>query len=291
MIDLRGVSKYYGDAKVVDDVSLRIEAGETLVLLGTSGSGKTTLLKMINRLVEYEEGSIHFDQLDIKDVDAVQHRRSIGYVIQNSGLFPHMTIKENVSVVPRLLKKEPAETNKKINTLLSLLKLEPQEVLHRFPHELSGGQQQRIGIARGLAGDPVALLMDEPFGALDPITRKEVRNDFKELLKDQKTTTIIVTHDVLEAIELADRICLLDFGRIQQIGTSKELLFHPGNEFVNDFFQSDRFQAELTAIKINEIQKEVEQTSSVLEYLKEAGVDQSTVMDSFYEYKTNFIAH
>lgn len=285
MIRLSGVSKIYNSDKVVNEVSFSIEEGEVMVLLGTSGSGKTTLLKMINRLVEYDEGKISFDGVDIKSFDLISHRRGIGYVIQNSGLFPHMTVLENISVVPKLLKWGTNEIQSTAKELLSMLKLDVESTWSKYPDELSGGQKQRVGIARGLAGSPKVLLMDEPFGALDPITRSNVRKDFKELLKKKKTTTIIVTHDILEAIELADRICLLDHGKIQQIGTPKELLFAPENEFVAQFFESDRFQAELSAVTTSELNEDITNGFSVLEQLK-GEVNQLELLKKFYTYKS-----
>jgi len=253
MIRIFEISKEFGTQKAVDRVSIEISKGETLVLLGTSGCGKTTTLKMINRLVEPTSGTIHIANEDIRDKDPQDLRRSIGYVIQNIGLFPHYTVEQNIAIVPRLLKWDEKSTRYRTEKLLHMVGLPEDEFKGRYPAELSGGQQQRVGLARALAADPPVVLMDEPFGALDPITRDNLREEFKQLSTFRDKTVILVSHDVVEAFELADRICLMDKGAIQQTGTAREMLFEPVNDFVRGFFDAGRFQLELKVITLGEI--------------------------------------
>lgn len=234
MIDIQHLVKRFASHTAVDDVSLQIASGETLVLLGTSGCGKTTTLKMINRLIEPSSGSIRVDGVDVRQQDGSTLRRRIGYVIQDGGLFPHYTVAEAVATVPRLLNWEPAAIQERTRELITKLQL-PETVLTRYPAELSGGQRQRVGLARALAAKPPVVLMDEPFGALDPFTRRHVRRELFGLNELKETTVVLVTHDVNEALELADHIALMDQGRIVQIGTPDELLNKPANAFVRDF--------------------------------------------------------
>ncbi len=252
MILLEQVNKQYGELNAVKDVSFSVAGGETVVLLGTSGCGKTTTLRMINRLVESSSGIIMVNGQDIKTQPVEQLRRGIGYVLQHHGLFPHYTVAKNISIVPDLLKWEETRTKKRTAELLEKLQL-PPNILHQYPQSLSGGQQQRVGLARALASNPPILLMDEPLGALDPITRAGIRKEFATLDELRSKTILMVTHDVQEAFELGDRICLMDKGEIVQIGTAKELLFHPATEFVSSFLQEQRFQLELTSISVNDI--------------------------------------
>ncbi|MET6998397.1 ABC transporter ATP-binding protein [Chitinophaga defluvii] len=254
MIKVEHVSKYFGNDKMaVEDISFQVEAGETLVLLGTSGCGKTTTLRMINLLLTPSSGNIYVNGRNIKEQSPEILRRGIGYVMQDNGLFPHYTVAENIAVVPRLLKWETQRIQSRTTTLLQKLHLPPAEYQQAYPRQLSGGQQQRVGLARALAADPPVLLMDEPFGALDPVTRSNVRKEFKSLDELQKKTIIMVTHDVQEAFELGDRICLLNKGRIQQIGTPAALLFKPANDFVSTFFGSQRLQLELQTVTLQDI--------------------------------------
>jgi osmoprotectant transport system ATP-binding protein len=248
MIAVNNITKSFGAHVAVDHVSLKVEKGETVVFLGTSGSGKTTLLKMINRLLEPDSGEIRINDVCVRDRRPEELRRSIGYVIQNYGLFPHYTIEENIGIVPRLLGWEKARIAQRVTVLLEKLQLPPEQYRSVYPAELSGGQQQRVGIARALAADPPVLLMDEPFGALDPITRSRVRKDFRELDELRSKTIILVTHDVQEAFELADRIFLLDQGRIIQQGTPDDLLYRPAGDYVRQFLQEQRFQLEAERI-------------------------------------------
>lgn len=248
MIFLDQVSKYFGAVKAVENVSFTVPEGEILILLGTSGCGKTTTLRMINKLEEPSAGEIFVNGQRITDIAPEILRRGIGYVLQNTGLFPHYTVAENIAVVPKLLKWSPDRIQSRTLELIQKLQLSPEQ-LSLYPDQLSGGQQQRVGLARALMANPPILLMDEPFGALDPITRTSIRQEFKQLDELKHKTILMVTHDVAEAFELGDRICLMDKGRIQQIGTPAELLFKPMNKFVQLFLQEQRLALELKTLK------------------------------------------
>ena len=233
-ITLTHVTKRYHDRAVVDDLSLTIPAGETLVLLGTSGCGKTTTLKMLNRLIDADSGIIAVNGTDVRQQEPHELRRGIGYVIQDAGLFPHYTVADNIAVVPRLLGWNPDRIRQRTQELLTMLRL-PESILIRLPDQLSGGQRQRIGLARALAADPPIILMDEPFGALDPITRAAIRREFRDLEALQQKTIVLVTHDVREAVVLGDRIALMDAGKIIQIGPPGELQQQPATDFVAEY--------------------------------------------------------
>jgi osmoprotectant transport system ATP-binding protein len=228
------VVKRYRDAggPAVDDVSLDVAPGEFVVLLGTSGSGKTTLLKMINRLIEPTSGTITIDGMEVHSRSAPELRRTIGYVIQQSGLFPHMRVEDNIAVVPRLLKWDKARTATRVRELLDLVGLPAGTYSRRYPSQLSGGEQQRVGLARALAAEPRALLMDEPFGALDAITRTRLQDELARIHRQLRHTILFVTHDVDEAVRLADRIVVMNEGRLVQVGTPLEVMTHPADEFV-----------------------------------------------------------
>lgn len=257
MITLKAVSKTFANGtKAVCDLSMEIAEGETLVLLGTSGSGKTTTMKMVNRLIEPTSGRIFINGKDIGRQEPIQLRRKIGYAIQHVGLFPHMTVAENIAAVPKLLRWSVSKIDERVNTLLEMVGLEPDSFCDRYPAQLSGGQKQRIGVARALAADPPIVLMDEPFGALDPITREQLQDEFIELLSKIKKTIIFVTHDVFEAIKMGDRIALLDAGRLQQLATPIELVENPANEFVDQFLGQRRFQLSLLTRTIKKIMPE-----------------------------------
>ena len=236
MIDVAHLVKRFADQIAVDNVSLHVSRGETLVLLGTSGCGKTTTLKMINRLIEPSSGSVRVDGVDVAQQSGHELRRRIGYIIQDGGLFPHYTIAEAIATVPKLLGWTPDQIQDRIRELIAKLQL-PESLLNRFPAELSGGQRQRVGLARALAARPPVVLMDEPFGALDPFTRRHVRREVFGLSELRETTVVLVTHDVGEALELADRIALMHEGRIVQIGPPDELLNQPATDFVRDFME------------------------------------------------------
>jgi len=247
MIKVENITKTFGDFTAVDHVSFTVQEGENLVLLGRSGCGKTTLLKMINRLIEPSSGEIYIDGGNIHDRQPEELRRKIGYVFQNTGLFPHYTIAENIAIVPRLLGWDKQKIRQRTDSLMEKLHL-PGEYLSYYPPQLSGGQQQRVGLARALAADPPVLLMDEPFGALDPITRASIKKDFMRLDELKNKTIVMVTHDVQEAFELGHRICLMDKGRIVQAGSQKDLLLRPSEDYVRDFFEDQRFQLEASVI-------------------------------------------
>ncbi len=252
MITLNNVVKVFGNAKAVDNISFEVNEGANAVLLGTSGCGKTTTLRMINRLIETTSGSIHVGGKNIKEISPEELRRNIGYVLQHNGLFPHYTIAENIAIVPQLLKWPKNKIVKRTEELLEQLHL-PNEYLSLYPQQLSGGQQQRVGLARALAADPPVLLMDEPFGALDAITRDNITKEFSTLEVLKNKTIILVTHDITEAFELGDKILLMDKGKIVQAGKSTELLFHPVNKFVDDFFSKQRMQLELNVVLLKDI--------------------------------------
>jgi osmoprotectant transport system ATP-binding protein len=235
MIQVSNLTKQYGSKTVVDGASFSVAPGETLVLAGTSGCGKTTTLKMLNRLVEPSSGSILIAGQDVQQADAPTLRRGIGYVMQEAGLFPHYTVAQNIGAVPRLLGWDTDRIQQRTRELIDMLRL-PTELLSRYPADLSGGQRQRVGLARALAVRPPVVLMDEPFGALDPYTRRHVRRELFGISELQETTVVLVTHDVREALELGDRVALMDAGRIVQIGPPNELTERPVNDFVRDFF-------------------------------------------------------
>ncbi|NLR58428.1 ATP-binding cassette domain-containing protein [Chitinophaga polysaccharea] len=254
MIKLDHVFKNFGPQKnAVNDLSLEVADGETLVLLGTSGCGKTTTLRMINRLLEPDSGHIYVNGKEIRQLAPETLRRNIGYVLQNTGLFPHYTVSENIAIVPSLLQWDKATIQQRVITLMDKLHLPPVEYADAWPQQLSGGQQQRVGLARALAANPPVLLMDEPFGALDPLTRISVRREFKALDELSNRTIILVTHDVEEAFELGSRICLMNEGTIQQLGTPLELLRRPANEFVAAFLAPQRLLLELKTLKIKDL--------------------------------------
>lgn len=252
MIKLQDVSKSFGNIKAVDHISFEVRQEENLILLGTSGCGKTTTLKMINSLIKPTSGKIFIDGQNILDLPPVVLRRNIGYVLQNNGLFPHYTVAQNIAIVPQLLKWDKKRTMKRAEELLEKLHLSA-EYLHVYPHELSGGQQQRIGLARALAADPSILLMDEPFGALDNVTRSKIHTEFRALDELKRKTIVMVTHDVQEAFELGDHICLMDKGTIVQDGTPTDLLFKPADIFVENFLKEQRLQLEFKAIRLYDL--------------------------------------
>ncbi|MGO4571953.1 ABC transporter ATP-binding protein [Microvirga sp. 2TAF3] len=232
MIEIEHLSKRYGDTVVVDDVTMRVDEGTITVVVGTSGAGKSTLLRMINRLVEPSSGRVLIDGQDTMAIPEDELRHSIGYVIQGHGLFPHRTVFGNIATVPRLLGWDSRRIAERVEELLHLFQLDPAEFSEKYPHELSGGQQQRVGVARALAAKPALLLMDEPFGALDPVIRSKAQDDLLAIQRRLGTTIVLVTHDMEEAFHLGDRIAVMDEARLLQYGTAAELLSHPVEGFV-----------------------------------------------------------
>lgn len=246
-IQANRVSKQFKGAsyKALDNVSLKVMEGEFITILGSSGSGKTTFLKMINKLYEPDSGGISLFGEDISKIDSIKLRRQIGYVIQQVGLFPHMTVSDNVAVVPKMLKWDKRLINEKTESLLRLVGLPKKDFGHRFPSQLSGGQQQRIGLARALAADPKLMLLDEPFGALDAITRANLQDELLRIHRDMDKTFLFVTHDISEALKLGTRVIIMHEGKVVQFDTPRQIIAHPANEFVDGLLSSVRVQHEL----------------------------------------------
>lgn len=253
MIKFENIVKKYGDTTVIDHFNLEIQPGELVVFIGPSGCGKTTLLKMINRLIEPTSGKIYVKGKDITKEDPIQLRRNIGYVIQNVGLFPHMSIKENLEIIPKVKGEAPEAIEEKTVRLLKLVGLNPDEYMYRFPRELSGGQQQRVGVARAFSTDSDIILMDEPFSALDPITRNSLQEELFNMQQDLQKTIIFVTHDMDEAYKIADKICIINKGKIVQYDTPENLLKNPASEFVADFIGKKRVWNNPEVIKAEDI--------------------------------------
>lgn len=251
-IEFRGVSlKFPGSSRwAVDQVSCQIERGKLVVILGPSGCGKTTLLKMVNRLYEPTNGTIYINGQDIRRIKATSLRQQIGYVIQQSGLFPHMTVAQNIGVVPKLLGWEKPKTQARVDELLSLVALPPADFRDRYPAQLSGGQQQRVGVARALAGDPEVILMDEPFGAIDAITRAALQDEILRLQQQLHKTILFVSHDVEEALRLADRVLILKAGQVVQYDTPFNILTRPANPFVHELMGADDMVRQLGLLRV-----------------------------------------
>jgi osmoprotectant transport system ATP-binding protein len=263
VVELRSIDKsFQGEVKAVDNVSLVAHEGETLALLGPSGCGKTTTLRLINRLNEADSGEVLVRGRPVTEQRPEVVRRSIGYVIQEGGLFPHLSVAENVATVPRLLRWPAKRIKGRTEEVLDLVGLPPEDFARRKPSELSGGQRQRVGVARALASDPDLLLMDEPFSALDPVTRESLHEEFLKLQARLKKTVVIVTHDMIEAGKLADRIVLMEHGRVSQQGRTRELLFHPANEFVRGFFERHRQQMVFETLRLDELLEDLQPTQA-----------------------------
>jgi osmoprotectant transport system ATP-binding protein len=250
VIKIDHITKKFDDVLAVDDLSLEIESGLVCVLIGPSGSGKTTLLRMINRLIEPTSGEIYLNGLNTRELKPEKLRQSIGYAIQSVGLFPHMTVSDNIAVVPEMLGWDKKRIAGRVAELLSLVDLDPETYACKYPAELSGGEAQRIGVARALAGDPPVLLMDEPFGAVDPLSRQKLQLEFVRIQKKLKKTVLLVTHDLDEAIRLADRVAIIQSGRLIQYDTPEALLSNPNNKFVHDFIGADRALKRLSLISV-----------------------------------------
>jgi osmoprotectant transport system ATP-binding protein len=286
VLTFENVTKIYsGSKKAVNNLNLQIEKGEFICFIGPSGCGKTTSMKMVNRLIEPTEGRILIDGKDIMKQNRVQMRREIGYVIQQIGLFPHMTISENITLVPKLLQWSKEKRRERAVELIKLVNL-PEEYLDRYPQELSGGQQQRIGVLRALASNPPLILMDEPFGALDPITRDGLQEEFKDLQRRLGKTIVFVTHDMDEAIKLADRIVIMKDGEIVQVDTPDEILRNPANEFVESFIGKERLiQTKPDVTTVGQIMNKIPATvhkeetlSTAIQRMKEKRVDSLLVI-------------
>lgn len=292
MIELRGVTKRYGERVAVNDVSLVIPDGELTIVLGPSGCGKTTLLRTINRMVDIDAGEVLIDGRLVSSTRPEELCRHIGYAIQSVGLFPHMTVRRNIGTVPRLLGWDAARIEARVTELLTLVGLDPASYAGKYPHELSGGEAQRVGVARALAANPPVLLMDEPFGALDPINRERLQREFAELHRRLGKTVVFVTHDIEEAVLLGDRIVLMRDGRIVQSGAPEDLWRTPESDFVRDFFGDEFGLQILSRHRVSDIEagdppaadapRVSPQTNlrDVLAIMVTEGVEQVAVIDS-----------
>ncbi len=292
MIVYENVTKKYNDVTVVDNLNLTINDGEFVVLIGPSGCGKTTTLKMINRLNKINGGNIYIDGKNIMDIDAVELRRKIGYVIQQIGLFPNMTIEENISVVPRLLKWSKDKCHQRVKELLELVNMPYEENAKKYPNELSGGQQQRIGVLRALAAEPPIILMDEPFGALDPITRDALQDEVKELQKKLHKTIIFVTHDMDEAVKMADRIVFMSKGKILQAATPEEMLNKPADPMISTFMGKLSYSRSGNDLTCADVMKkrvltvnESKKTLESIALMKQRELNSAVVIDNNKKYK------
>lgn len=260
MIEFENVTKQYEDGTVAtEDISFTVKEGTTTVLVGPSGCGKTTTMKLVNRLIEPTEGTVYFDGTDIAELDEIELRRNIGYVIQEIGLFDHMTVAENVGTVPTLKGWDDDRITERIHELLSLMDLPADVYADQHPIELSGGQRQRVGVARALAADPDVLLMDEPFGALDPITRTELQDEFLDIQAELDVTILFVTHSIEEALKMGDRIAIFDVGELVQYDTPRNILAEPKNDFVRNFIGKDR---ELKKLQVTPVRDVMSETNS-----------------------------
>ncbi|WP_255681561.1 ATP-binding cassette domain-containing protein [Natrinema sp. SYSU A 869] len=262
MIEFDSVTKIYSDQTVaIEDISFEVERGTTTVFVGPSGCGKTTSMTLVNRMQDSTEGTVYYDGTDVQDLDKVDLRREIGYVIQEIGLFEHMTVSENIATVPELKGWAQSRIDDRVDELLELMDLPPATYRDQYPTALSGGQQQRVGVARALAADPDVLLMDEPFGALDPLTREELQNEFLEIQERIDTTILFVTHDINEALKMGDKIAIFDVGELVQYGSPQEILHNPANTFVKEFIGADRTLKELQITPVRDVMSEQEPTA------------------------------
>lgn len=287
MIEFKDVVKQYGDKTAVDHVSFNIKEGEFFVLIGPSGCGKTTTLKMINRLIALTEGYIYFKGKPISDYPVYEMRWDIGYVLQQIALFPHMTIKENIAQVPQMKKWKEQDIEMRIDELLNMVGLDPDIYKERKPDELSGGQRQRVGVVRALAADPPVILMDEPFSALDPISREKLQDDLIQLQQQIKKTIIFVTHDIEEAMKLGDRICLLNEGRVEQIDTPDGFAERPNNAFVEQFL-GNKVQRSINDVKLSELTGQLAIINQEQDVRKYPLLDSEQLVKDAYTY---FVTH
>lgn len=292
MIEIRNVTKRYGNATVVDNVSMSVEKGSITVIVGTSGSGKSTLMRMINRLVPITEGEIFVNGQNVMDAPVTELRRKIGYAIQGHGLFPHRTVAQNIATVPQLLGWDTARIDGRVNELLGLFNLEPATFAEKYPHQLSGGQQQRVGVARALAAEPELLLMDEPFGALDPVIRGKAQDDLLAIQKQFGTTVILVTHDMDEAFHLGNQIAVMSGGKLLQCSTPEKILTEPADPFVQQLTgTSDRALKLMSLLSLKDsmapaktgLNHALPQSLSLRDALAEMiwqGIDEAAVQDA-----------
>ncbi|WP_040300432.1 ABC transporter ATP-binding protein [Arcticibacter svalbardensis] len=274
MIRVEKLTKLYNKIPAVSDISFTIKKGQNMVLLGTSGCGKTTTLKMINDLIHPDSGEVWLDEVSTRKMKPEVYRKKTGYVLQNIALFPHFTIAENIAVVPRLLGWDKDKIRRRCLELLEKLHLSPDKHYSIYPHQLSGGQQQRVGLARALAAEPSILLMDEPFGALDPITRASIKKDIAQLDEFKDKTIVLVTHDVQEAFELGDIICLMDKGEIIQQGNPEELLFKPASAFVSGFFKEQQLLLEYQNTTLHKLFRWLPETHTFVQNLISVSPDE-----------------
>lgn len=290
MIKLENVIKKFGDQTAVDNLSLEIKTGEICAFVGESGCGKSTTLRMINRLIPFDSGSIKIDNKDINEYDPVELRRSIGYVVQSTGLFPHMNVRENISVVPRLLGWKEDDILPRVKELISLVGLDVKSYINKYPSELSGGEAQRIGVARALAANPDIILMDEPFGAVDPLNRNNLQNEFLKIQKQLKKTIIFVTHDIEEAIKMGDKIAIMSKGKLECFDSPENILSSE-NEFVRSFLGSETYIKLLSKFNVkdwmqdkkdDDLKNIIDSKNNIKEALAimiENGVDQINVVE------------
>lgn len=283
---LEKVTKKYGDRFAVKNLNLEIQGGELLILIGKSGSGKTTALRMINRLIEPDSGSISVNGIDVREFDPILLRRNIGYVIQNIGLLPHLRVSENIGLILKLESWKEEKIRERVRYLLNLVSLPPQIFMERYPHELSGGQQQRVGLARAMAMDPPLFLMDEPFGALDPLLRSQLQDEFCKIKKELGRTIVFVTHDINEAFRLGDRIAVMNNAELVQVGTPEELIFSPVNDMVAEIVDSKRKYRHIDALKVRDIMQPLEKryilhpglsAALALDYMAKVGLEVALV--------------
>ena len=253
-VEFRNIKKAYGENVVIEDLNLKIEQGEFVSIVGSSGCGKTTTLKMVNGLIEPTSGSVLINNEDIRTKNLIELRRGIGYAIQGSVLFPHLNVEQNISYVPNLLnKKDKAKTRDAVAKWMQIVVLD-EDIMHRYPNELSGGQQQRVGIARALAASPSLLLMDEPFGAVDEITREQLQKEMKRIHKETKITILFVTHDINEALKLGTKVLVMNQGKIEQYDTPKNILNHPASDYVNQLVYRQRHMCHLSDDRLEDCQ-------------------------------------
>lgn len=278
MIEFDNVTKVYnGDVKAIDDISMTVDDGEFVIFLGPSGCGKTTLLRMVNQLESITDGDIRIQGQSVREMNKIKMRRNTGYVIQSNGLFPNMTIEDNTMIVPDLLGWDRKKKRDRFNYLMDLVGLNPDEFRKRYPHELSGGQQQRVGVARAMAADPPVMLMDEPFGALDPIIREKVQDEFLAIQREVKKTILFVSHDIDEAVRMGDKITLLRDGQIQQYDSPANMLIRPKNDFVSDFVGKDRVLRSMSLYTVEHLVNAfgLKHKEDTIEDTKEISIDTS----------------